>query len=362
MAKGMYIGAPSIYQKVEYIESTGTQYINTGVSENSIYGMEFVFEINKIGVSYQSLVAGTLDVFTLGSRNETTGLYLRLKSAEIFNKTGIVVSGKNVLSVRNGVVVLNGTQIGTYTDGAFSNNTGPVYVFTNSGVTRISTMRVYGLKFFNSSGELIRNFVPCYRKSDNVTGLYDSVTNSLYADPFKTKFLLGSDIESTGVAKKVGKGYIGIDNVTRKIKKGYVGDENGIARLFYSAETIVNFNACPFPTSWTQVINMKEYTATNEYGTWSVYATGTSEYLSEPYKAFDRNSSTLWRWGTIGQTLQIDCPIAIKPSRVYILCYNIASTSFEGYNIQTGEWESICTLTMSGSDSTTNENVEVDGF
>ena len=164
------------------------------------------------------------------------------------------------------------------------------------------------------------------------------------------------------IARKIKKGYVGVGNVARKIKKGYIGDENGIARLFYSAETIVNFNDCPFPTTWTTIVDDQEYTATNEFGTWRVYASGKCAVLSQPYKAFDRNSNTLWRWGTTGQTLQIDCPIAIKPSHVYILCYNIASTSFEGYNIETREWESICTLTMSGSDSITNKNVEVDGF
>ena len=42
--------------------------------------------------------------------------------------------------------------------------------------------------------------------------------------------------EMVSVARKIKKGYIGIDGVARKIKKAYIGDENGIARLVFDGE------------------------------------------------------------------------------------------------------------------------------
>ena len=91
------------YTKLEYIQSTGTQYINTELEENSIYGIKMKFTVPSLNVSYQSLVSGTLDTgFTVGSTTKTTGLYIRLRGDEVlFNDTALSSSVKAFVTPSN---------------------------------------------------------------------------------------------------------------------------------------------------------------------------------------------------------------------------------------------------------------------
>ena len=47
---------------------------------------------------------------------------------------------------------------------------------------------------FYISEELKRNFIPCYRKSDNVIGMYDLVEEKFYTNQGNGEFLKGRDI------------------------------------------------------------------------------------------------------------------------------------------------------------------------
>ena len=45
-----------------------------------------------------------------------------------------------------------------------------------------------------ADGTPIRNFVPCYRKSDNVIGLYDTVEGVFYTNAGTGSFTKGVDV------------------------------------------------------------------------------------------------------------------------------------------------------------------------
>ena len=42
------------------------------------------------------------------------------------------------------------------------------------------------------NGTKVRDFIPCYRKSDNVCGMYDLVTSSFYSSVGSGQFTAGS--------------------------------------------------------------------------------------------------------------------------------------------------------------------------
>lgn len=49
--------------------------------------------------------------------------------------------------------------------------------------------KIYGVKIYNSkTNELLVNLVPCYRKSDNIAGLYDVVNKKFYSSLTETQF------------------------------------------------------------------------------------------------------------------------------------------------------------------------------
>ena len=55
-----------------------------------------------------------------------------------------------------------------------------------------SSAIIYSAKILDGSNE-IRNFVPCYRKSDNKAGLYDLVNNEFYTNQGTGDFITGND-------------------------------------------------------------------------------------------------------------------------------------------------------------------------
>lgn len=54
-------------------------------------------------------------------------------------------------------------------------------------------MKLYGCKLYNN-WTLVRDFIPCYRKSDSVIWLYDRVNNSFYTNSWTWTFTKWGDI------------------------------------------------------------------------------------------------------------------------------------------------------------------------
>lgn len=184
------------YQWLDYIQSSGTQYINTGLAENSVYGVKMVFEVPNYAVAWQSLVSGTLDTgFTIGTRDvDLTGFYVRLRGAEIIN-SGSLISGKAELVIKNGTITVNGSQKATYTAGKLSEKTGNLYIFANNALSRYGNMKLYELEFYGSDGGVLRSYVPCVSPSGKV-GLYDKVTKRFYGNNGTGSFIAGTTQES----------------------------------------------------------------------------------------------------------------------------------------------------------------------
>ena len=64
---------------------------------------------------------------------------------------------------------------------------------TTMGDTYFGRYKIYSTRI-SEQGILVRDFVPCYRKSDNVIGLYDAVNNILYTNAGSGTFTKGGDI------------------------------------------------------------------------------------------------------------------------------------------------------------------------
>ena len=52
------INLPSEYQRVEYIESTGIQYINTKLIANDVKKIQLIFNISKLNGNHQGIIGG----------------------------------------------------------------------------------------------------------------------------------------------------------------------------------------------------------------------------------------------------------------------------------------------------------------
>lgn len=190
--KSMSKRLPDEYKEIEYIESTGEQYINVGYipKANDVYKIKFL----------HTSIAGNQVIF--GSR--TSGTYKDSLNQVYLNKTSATATPDDLLFF-SGTTSKNFslTQINkrydlelSVNDGNFDNNSNqPLYLFTfnNMGsVTAFANIKLYKFEITNNN-TIIRDLVPCYRKSDNVLGMYDLVENKFYTNDGTGEFLKGNN-------------------------------------------------------------------------------------------------------------------------------------------------------------------------
>lgn len=98
------------YQELEYIESTGTQYIDTRINANTLVKVEYYFIPKEpVFTQYGSYLSGNIDVFTLGVNGlNATGVYLRYNNSEIVRTNNMVSTTElNSLIIENRVAHIN---------------------------------------------------------------------------------------------------------------------------------------------------------------------------------------------------------------------------------------------------------------
>lgn len=192
-----FIGLPYEYQEVEYIESTGTQYIDTGLVP--YFGLNT--EINVIPIDAGYLFGSTngqnIDyygfLFSVSGACQTflgTGSYLRGGSWSANTEYDVKIIGKK--GYVDNVQIADYETVGNiYT----FNTTQPIFLFglNYNNTYNGSKMRIKSCKFYDDNG-VVRNYIPCYRKNDNEIGLYDLINNVFYTNKGTGKFNKGADI------------------------------------------------------------------------------------------------------------------------------------------------------------------------
>lgn len=295
MAKKVYVGVnnvlPTGYTQVEYIQSSGTQYINTGFKPNQ--DTRVIIDAQFVGTpdSGGSAVLGTrtgagnaeFSVFYMPSQ-----MFIGYANAYKFADWSYINSrltidiNKNITTVTDGSHTATVTQ--TYSSFTAANN---LYICTciNSGTPYTGatafTGKIYSCKVYNN-GTLIRDFVPC-KNSTGAIGLYDLANSVFYANTGSGTFVSGSAY-SDGTARQSKKGYIGVSDKARKIKKGYVG-VGGVARPFWSGGELAYYGAI------TNLSTSRSNPAATSVGNYALFGGGQSGSTSYTNKVDAYNTS-----------------------------------------------------------------------
>lgn len=192
------------YVFVEYIQSTGTQWIDTGIIANGDTKVDIDFQLTKIYAS-----------FIFGSRTATR------VNAYTFN-IGSAVNDGNLISSYGQSAVQSLCQPDTLRHFAMKNHrtmyiddilysqvgketfTTPasleLFACYNGGAKGYlpSQMKLYSCSIYDGVTEgsrtLLRDFKPCYRKVDKVAGLYDTVSGEFFENQGTGNFLIGGEI------------------------------------------------------------------------------------------------------------------------------------------------------------------------
>lgn len=204
---------PSEFQEVEYIESTGTQYIDTGLTPNGNYS----FDIKINASTNRKSILGALE----GWEKNAISLYINdynnllwsfaNKSKQAthnsfpLNTDIQITSNRGTLRAGNEVVILDNSSFNYIGRNIilFGTN-GPL------GPVEFALMKLYYCKWYDGN-TLIRDFIPCYRKSDNEVGLYDIVNKQFYTNQGTGSFLCGRPLVYDTIA-----GYVQVDYIELK--------------------------------------------------------------------------------------------------------------------------------------------------
>ena len=177
----------SDFQLVEYIQSTGTQYVDSGVKGN---------QNTRIDVDYEPTVTQGVIAGADGgwlSNMFIIGIHFAAFATASYNYES-VPQGRHVLSLNKGALSLDGT-IKTTMNGSFTTPCN-ITLFTlnrNGSKVEYGSVKLYSTKIFDND-VLIRDFVPCYRKSDNVPGLWDKVDGKFYTNAGSGSFTVGQNV------------------------------------------------------------------------------------------------------------------------------------------------------------------------
>lgn len=186
---------PSTYQRYDYIESSGTQAINTGVNPSDDLELSAVIAVTKTGLSQnRNYVFGNSVTNNRIQFSYSPSTYFAWgvgTSASISNAD----TAKHTVICNSSQFLLDGSMV--YKPSASIEGTDkPLYIFARNTGSSTSDyangLRVYKC-VIKESGVTVRNFVPCVRIADQKAGLYDMINDQFYVSIGASDFIAGND-------------------------------------------------------------------------------------------------------------------------------------------------------------------------
>lgn len=111
--------------------------------------------------------------------------------------TDDLVNKEFTVEYGDGSIKINSLEITTLPTNSFADTkTITIFVRNGNSLNGYIDGRLYYFKIYEN-GTLIRDFIPCYRKNDNVIGLYDAVNDVFYLNQGTNNFIKGSNMDST---------------------------------------------------------------------------------------------------------------------------------------------------------------------
>ena len=184
---------PREFQEVEFLESTGTQYIDTGIIPQNHIGIKAKISLSY-NIDFNCLIsAGETDqqlIFLMGT-SISYFKYFAQGNASSFGFSYIINNIHNIEITKNGNILINGRIYASseYQEPISSN----LYLLRRTDGTQWFYGKLYSCKIYDND-VIVRNYVPCYRKSDDVAGLYDLVNDVFYTNAGTGQFIVGGDV------------------------------------------------------------------------------------------------------------------------------------------------------------------------
>ncbi|MBQ7244877.1 MAG: hypothetical protein IJS34_00700 [Alphaproteobacteria bacterium] len=197
-------GLPNGYTALEYIESTGTQYIDTGITPSSTK-LQVNFKMQSLANTYQSFFGAVANPSPRNGyriyRQEGNSYFSVQSGGNSFDVAAnfndpiecqtTVNNGGRATVVVNGVTSTVGSGMNTQFDRS-------MLIFTaalgsGDSISGTGAFKLWSFQIIKDDEEKF-NGVPAKRNSDNAIGLYDTVTNTFFINQGTGTFTAGPEI------------------------------------------------------------------------------------------------------------------------------------------------------------------------
>lgn len=187
------------YIKLDYIQTDGNQYIDTGIYYNEDISIHMDFS------NFNAAASG--NIYLIGTENPLFGLCKRSdgqlawfsRTDQMFTYDSFSTSSRYYIECGKNDFLCNNITPQPQSDSGNSAGSNTFRLFWGRyGANSVkANCRLHMCKIFDK-GVLVRHFIPVKRKSDNLLGLYDLVYGTFYTNNGSGNFTAGTEV-TTGI-------------------------------------------------------------------------------------------------------------------------------------------------------------------
>lgn len=236
------------YTVLDYIESTGTQYIDTGIYSDKDTEVEMVAKANDMGLQY---LFGAQDNVMIAQQTSDSCFAIDfIDTDHQYTKIASSVIGYDDfhrVEIKNYDFIVDNTVVGNFSSISGFAETTTSHVFPlrdGSKGARMKYLKVW------QSGTLVRDFEPRRRNSDGVIGLYDKVNDVFYTNAgtgeFKSDYSKFNNITCENLLSIPNTEYFDTQDILQGIKTKRIG-----VKVFDGTEPDSDFDV---KTNWYEYV------------------------------------------------------------------------------------------------------------
>ena len=233
---------PSGYTELEYIQSSGTQYIRLDFTPDSDTRVVLDHQLTDtqntqavLGSRTSTTSADVFSVFVTNGQLRTDyaanehGTFTATTSRETLDKDGRVTKYNGKTSTLSAATFTCPRPMALFSVQNVSGTQG--FVFDDQVDNRPVKMRLYSCQIYDGD-TLARDLVPARRQSDSAVGLYDTVTGTFYGNAGAGAFAAGTEVKYPAKLTYYPNSTTATGTVAAQ--EGYVGDSVTVAQNGYT--------------------------------------------------------------------------------------------------------------------------------
>lgn len=233
---------PDGYKQIEYIEASGTQYIDTGFKPNQNTRFEVDMNITNTNCHVFGARTSYLNKAFVLFWASNSDFCIQMANSK-FNGGAFDTTKRYKVTMTSSQLFLDDNLQVSYSVGDFQceQNAWLMSCYSSSA-SEYARGKLYSAKIYDGN-TLVRNFIPCKNQSE-VVGMYDLVNSKFYGNSGSGSFIAGSELP---ISNKIAINYLGIYDVVDI-------DDKPVKSLSKDTEWIFQFVSGPkLPSGYTEL-------------------------------------------------------------------------------------------------------------